>query len=260
MKGIILAGGQGTRLLPLTKIYNKHILPVFNKPMIYYPISLLMLVGIRDFLIITNKKDIDIFKRVLGTGQKFGIKIQYKHQPKPEGISQGFYLAKKFISNSKKNIFILGDNFFYGESLSQIIFKELLKNENSIFLYKVKNPWDFGNVKIKNNKITGFEEKSKKIKNGLAVTGLYIFNKISIKDFDKIKKSKRGEYEITDFLEILNKKKLNFCTLGRGITWLDMGTFENLSETSNFIKLIQERQGYEIGDLKEIAKNKKWTL
>lgn len=258
MKGVILAGGQGTRLFPLTKIYNKHILPVFNKPMIHYPLSLLMLVGIRDFLIITNKKDIKIFKKVLGNGKKFGIKIQYKHQPKPEGISQGFNLAKKFISKSKQNIFILGDNFFYGESLSKIILEQLMKKTNSIFLYKVKNPWDFGNVKIKNNKIETFEEKSKKIKNGLAVTGLYIFNDISISQMSKIKKSKRGEYEITDFLNILNKTKLNYSILGRGITWLDMGTFENLFETSNFIKLMQKRQGYEIGDLVEISKNKKW--
>ena len=191
MKGVILAGGQGTRLFPLTKVYNKHILPVFNKPMIFYPISLLMLVGIRDFLIITNKQDIKYFKKILGSGKQFGIKIQYKFQPRPEGISQGFFLAKKFIAGSKKNIFILGDNFFYGESISKLILEQLLKKQNTIFLYKVKNPWDFGNVKIQKDKIISFEEKSKKIKNGFAVTGLYIFNDINIRDIAKIKKSKK---------------------------------------------------------------------
>jgi len=256
MKGIILAGGKGTRLSPITDYMNKHLLPIFNKPMIYYPISLLILCGIKEILIITNKKDIASFKKLLNKFKKSPISFKFTVQNKPNGIAEAFNISKKFIGKSEKNILILGDNFFYGQQLPALIKNKLEKKRNHIFLYHVKNPYHFGNIEIKNNKIISLKEKSKKPKNSLAVTGLYLFNQNSLKHYKKLKKSARGELEITDYINLCNREKdLDYTILSRGVTWLDMGTHKNLLETSNFVKIIESRQGYKIADIEAIIKD-----
>ena len=253
MKGVILAGGRGTRLSPVTDCLNKHLLPIYNKPMIYYPISLLILCGIKEILIITNKEDIPIFKRLLSKFKKLPVSFKFEIQKEANGIAEAFNISKNFIKKSEKNILILGDNFFYGQNLPMIIKNILLKSKNHIFLYRVKDSSNFGNVEIKNDKIISLEEKSKKIKNNLAITGLYIFNQNSLKNYKKIKKSKRGELEVTDYFTLSNNEgDLDYTILSRGVTWLDMGTHDNLLETSNFVKIIEDRQGYKIADLQKI--------
>jgi glucose-1-phosphate thymidylyltransferase len=258
-KGIILAGGKGTRLSPLTKVINKQLLPLYDKPLIYYPLSILMLSGIRDVLIITNPNEDKNFKNILGNGLNFGIKIQYIEQKKPNGLPEAFIIGEKFIN--KKNIaLILGDNFFYGQGFTKRLKeKTKIKAGATIFTYQVNNPQDYGVAEIKNNRVFSIEEKPKKPKSNHAITGLYFFDKNVINYSKKLKPSKRGELEITDLLNIyFKKKKLNSVFMGRGSAWLDAGNIENLFESSQFISSIEKRQGLKIACLEEIALNNKW--
>jgi len=258
-KGIILAGGTGSRLSPLTKVLNKQLLPLYDKPLIFYPLSILMLANIRDILIITNPNEDINFKKILGDGSNFGIKIQYQEQKKPNGLPEAFIIGEKFIN--KKNVaLILGDNFFYGQGFTNRLKKIIKKKTGStIFTYQVNNPQDYGVAIIKNNKIISLKEKPKKTKSNLAITGLYFFDKNVTNFSRKLKPSKRKELEIIDLLkEYLKRKKLNYEFMGRGSAWLDTGSVENLFETSQFISSIEKRQGLKIACLEEIALNRKW--
>jgi glucose-1-phosphate thymidylyltransferase len=259
-KGIILAGGKGSRLGPLTKATNKQLLPLYDKPLIFYPLSILMLARIRDILIITNPNEDNNFKKILGDGSNFGIKIQYLTQPKPNGIPEAFIIGEKFIN--KQNIaLILGDNFFYGQGFTKKLREQIkIKSGSTIFTYKVNNPQDYGIVEIKNNKILRIIEKPKKSKSNLAITGLYFFDKKAVNLSRKLKPSKRKELEIVDLLKrYLKIKKLKFEFMGRGSAWLDTGNAESLFETSQFISNIEKRQGLKIACLEEIALNNKWV-
>ena len=258
-KGIILAGGTGSRLSPLTKVINKQLLPLYDKPLIFYPLSILMLAGIRDILIITNPNEDINFKKILGDGSNFGIKIQYLMQQKPNGLPEAFIIGEKFIN--KQNIaLILGDNFFYGQGFTKRLGEQTkIKSGSTIFIYKVNNPQDYGIVQIKNNKILSIKEKPKKSKSDLAITGLYFFDKNVVNFSKKLRPSKRKELEIVDLLKIyLKKQKLKFEFIGRGSAWLDTGNAESLFETSQFISNIEKRQGLKIACLEEIALNNKW--
>ena len=259
-KGIILAGGTGTRMSPITKAVNKQLLPLYDKPLFFYPLSVLMLAKIRDILIIVNKGQIDQFKKVLPDGNKLGIKIQYIEQDKPKGLPDAFIIGKKFISD-KPVILILGDNFFYGQSLTKKLIKcTNLSNGAKVFLHPVKKPSLYGVATINSkNKITKIIEKPKKTKSNLAVTGLYFFdNKVS-KLSKLLKPSKRNELEIVDLLnKYKNKNQLSAEIIGRGGAWLDTGSVENFNDTSNFVASIENRQGFKIGCLEEIAFNNKW--
>jgi glucose-1-phosphate thymidylyltransferase len=258
-KGIILAGGTGSRLSPLTKVTNKQLLPLYDKPLIFYPLSILMLAKIRDILIITNPNEDINFKKILGNGSNFGVKIQYLTQQKPNGIPEAFIIGEKFIN--KKNVaLILGDNFFYGQGFTKRLREQIkIKSGSTIFTYKVNNPQDYGIVEIKNNKILNIKEKPKKSKSNLAITGLYFFDKNVVNLSKKLKPSKRKELEIVDLLKrYLKIKKLKFEFMGRGSAWLDTGNAENLFETSQFISNIEKRQGLKIACLEEIALNNKW--
>jgi len=258
-KGIILAGGTGSRLSPLTKVTNKQLLPLYDKPLIFYPLSILMLAGIRDILIITNPNEDINFKRILGTGSNFGIKIQYLAQQKPNGLPEAFIIGEKFIN--KQNIaLILGDNFFYGQGFTKRLKnKTKIKSGATIFTYQVNNPQDYGIVEIKNNRILKIKEKPKKSKSNLAITGLYFFDKNVVNFSKKLKPSKRKELEIVDLLKkYLKIKKLKIEFMGRGSAWLDTGNVESLFETSQFISSIEKRQGLKIACLEEIALNNKW--
>ena len=256
MKGIILAGGTGSRLYPATSYINKHLIPIYNKPMIYYPLSLLLLCNIRDILIISDKKNNNIFKELFNKKRYPSVNFSFKIQNKPNGVAEAFKLSRRFIGDSKKNILILGDNFFYGQKLPLLIQKVLETEKNHIFLYHVNNPKNFGNVKLKNNKIIDLKEKSKKINNGLAITGMYVFNKKSLNNLKKLKKSSRGELEVTDYFNLSNKiNDLEYTILSRGVTWLDMGTYDNLLEAATFVKIIETRQGYKIADINSILQN-----
>ena len=258
-KGIILAGGSGTRLKPLTIAVNKQLLPIYDKPMIFYPISILMLSGIKKILIITNSGDLNHYKKILGNGSDLGLKIFYEIQEKPSGIPQAFVLGEKFINNSPVAL-ILGDNFFYGYSFSGILNKlKKLRKGAQIFLHKVADPNKYGVANIKKNKIIKIIEKPKKFFSNLAITGLYFFDGNVSCYSKKLKKSDRGEYEITDLLNIYQKKKeLNYEILGRGFTWLDNGNAEDLFKTSDFVSMVEKRQGYKIACLEEIALKNKW--
>ena len=258
-KGIILAGGTGSRLSPLTKVTNKQLLPLYDKPLIFYPLSILMLAGIKDILIITNPNEDINFKKILGNGSNFGIKIQYLAQQKPNGLPEAFIIGEKFIN--KKNVaLILGDNFFYGQGfVKRLKNKTKMKSGSTIFTYQVNNPQDYGVVEIKNNKITKIKEKPKKSKSNLAITGLYFFDKNVVNFSKKLRPSKRKELEIVDLLKkYLKIKKLKFEFMGRGSAWLDAGNVESLFETSQFISSIEKRQGLKIACLEEIALNNKW--
>ena len=258
-KGIILAGGKGSRLSPLTKVINKQLLPLYDKPLIYYPLSILMLSGIRDVLIITNPNEDKNFKKILGNGSNFGIKIQYIEQKKPNGLPEAFIIGEKFIN--KENIaLILGDNFFYGQGFTKRLKeKTKIKSGATIFTYQVNNPQDYGVAEIKKNRVFSIEEKPKKPKSNHAITGLYFFDK-NVTNYSKtLKPSKRGELEITDLLnKYLKKRRLNSVFMGRGSAWLDTGSIENLFESSQFISSIEKRQGLKIACLEEIALNNKW--
>jgi glucose-1-phosphate thymidylyltransferase len=258
-KGIILAGGTGSRLSPLTKIINKQLLPLYDKPLIFYPLSILMLAGIRDVLIITNPNEDINFKKILGNGSNFGIKIQYLTQNKPNGLPEAFIIGEKFIN--KKNVaLILGDNFFYGQGFTKRLKqKTKSKSGSTIFTYQVNNPEDYGIVEMKKEKILNIREKPKNSKSNLAITGLYFFDHNVVNISKKLKPSKRKELEIVDLLkEYLKRKKLKIEYMGRGSAWLDTGNAESLFETSQFISNIEKRQGLKIACLEEIALNNKW--
>jgi glucose-1-phosphate thymidylyltransferase len=258
-KGIILAGGMGSRLSPLTKIINKQLLPLYDKPLIFYPLSILMLAGIREVLIITNPHEDINFRKILGDGSNFGIKIQYLTQHKPNGLPEAFIVGEKFIN--KQNIaLILGDNFFYGQGFTKRLKHQTkMKSGAIIFTYKVNNPEDYGIVEMKNNKVLNIKEKPKKSKSDLAITGLYFFDKKVVQFSKTLKPSKRKELEIVDLInKYLTIKKLKIEFMGRGSAWLDTGNVESLFETSQFISSIEKRQGLKIACLEEIALNNKW--
>lgn len=258
-KGIILAGGKGTRLGPITKVSNKQLLPLYDKPLIFYPLSVLMLAGIKDILIITNPNEDENFKKILGDGSRFGIKIQYLAQEKPNGLPEAFIIGEKFI-NKNSVALILGDNFFYGQGFTKRLKeKTRIKSGSTIFTYKVNNPQDYGIVELKNKKILNIKEKPKKTKSDLAITGLYFFDKNVINFSKKLKPSKRNELEIVDLIKkYLKIKKLRIEFMGRGSAWLDTGNADSLFETSQFIANIEKRQGIKIACLEEIALNNKW--
>ena len=258
-KGIILAGGSGTRLSPLTKAVNKQLLPIHDKPMIFYPLSVMMLANIRNILIIVNPGQIENFKNLLGDGSRFGVKINYKIQLKPKGLPDAFNLGKKFIGNDNVAL-ILGDNFFYGQSLTQKLEKSSKhKIGATVFLKEVTEPENFGVAKIYKNKIKRIVEKPKNFISKNAITGLYFFDKNVSKYAAKLKPSKRGELEITDLLNQYKKtKKLKFELIGRGAIWSDAGKIEDLSNISNYVRSIEKVQRIKIACLEEIALSKKW--
>jgi glucose-1-phosphate thymidylyltransferase len=258
-KGIILAGGHGTRLSPLTKVINKQLLPLYDKPIIFYPLSVLMLAGIKDILIITNPHEYKNFKKILGNGSNFGIKIQYIEQKKPNGLPEAFIIGEEFIKN-KSVALILGDNFFYGQDFTKNFSKSLeLKEGATIFTYPVSNPQNYGVVEFKNKKIKSITEKPKKTNSNLAITGIYLFDKNVINFSKQLKPSKRKELEIVDLVKkYLKRKKLNVEFIGRGNAWLDTGSIDSLYKASQFVASIESRQGLKIACLEEIALNNKW--
>ena len=259
-KGIILAGGYGTRLGPLTKAVNKQLLPLYDKPLIYYPLSVLMLAGIRNILIITNKNEKSNFIKLLGDGSQLGIKITFLEQSKPKGLPDAFIVGEKFIGQENV-VLILGDNFFYGQGFTKRL-KDALKKNNgaTIFTYIVNNPSDYGILEIsKRNKIKKIIEKPFRPKSNLAITGLYFFNHKVINFAKSLKPSKRNELEIVDLLNIYLKKKLLRAEfMGRGSAWLDTGNATNLFNASQYIAAIEERQGLKIACIEEIAYQNKW--
>jgi glucose-1-phosphate thymidylyltransferase len=259
-KGIILAGGNGTRIGPTTKSISKHLIPLYDKPTIFYSLSILMLINIREILIITKAEDINAYKKLIGDGSNFGIKVLYKIQENPKGIPEAFLIGEKFIN--KKNVaLILGDNFFHGQSLAQLISETTKKfiTGAHIFTYNVKNPEDYGVVertKIKKIKII---EKPKKTKSNEAITGLYFFDKNAPRVASKLNFSKRGELEIVGMINYYLKiRKLKITELGRGSAWLDTGTCEDILKASNYIKIIEDRQNQKIGCLEEISLRNNW--
>ena len=259
-KGIILAGGKGTRMSPLTKAVNKQLLPIYDKPLIFYPLSILMLSKIKDVLIIVNKGQLDQYKKILPDGNNLGIKISYLEQSKPRGLPDAFVIGERFIG--KENVaMILGDNFFYGQNLSKLLLTSTkLKKGAKVVLHKVIKPELFGVAKInKNNKILKIQEKPKKFFSDLAITGLYFFDNKVIKYAKKLKPSKRGEVEIIDLLKFYKKKnELSADLIGRGGAWLDTGSMDDFYKTSNFVSAVENRQGLKIACLEEIAFNNKW--
>ena len=259
-KGIILAGGKGTRMSPLTKAVNKQLLPIYDKPLIFYPLSILMLANIKDVLIIVNKGQLNQYKKIIPDGKKLGIKISYLEQDKPRGLPDAFVIGEKFIG--KDNVaMILGDNFFYGQNLtSKLIKSTKLKKGARVVLHKVTKPDLFGVAKInKNKKIISIKEKPKKFLSDLAITGLYFFDNRVVKFAKELKPSKRGEVEIVDLLNIYRlKKQLTADLIGRGGAWLDTGSIEDFYKTSAFVSAIENRQGFKIACLEEISLNKKW--
>ena len=258
-KGIILAGGMGTRMSPLTKAVNKQLLPIYDKPLIFYPLSILMLAKIKDILIIVNKGQLEQYKKIIPNGKRLGINIQYKEQDSPRGLPDAFILGEKFINNQNVAM-ILGDNFFYGQSLSLMLQTcTKLGKGAKIILHKVLDPQKFGVAKIEKRKILSIKEKPKKFFSDLAITGLYFFDKNVVKYSKELKPSKRNELEITD---LLNKYKKNNSLsaefIGRGGAWLDTGSIEDFYKTSNFVSAIENQQGFKIACLEEISLNNKW--
>ena len=259
-KGIILSGGHGTRMSPLTKAVNKQLLPIYDKPLIFYSLSILMLAKIKDILLIVNKGQVDLYKKILPNGKNLGINIKYIEQSHPRGLPDAFILGEKFIG--KNNVaLILGDNFFYGQFLTdKLINASKIKNGARVFLHKVKKPGLFGVAKINSkNKILGIKEKPKKYYSDFAITGLYFFDNKVIKYSKDLKPSKRRELEITDLLKKYHKKnQLNAEFIGRGSTWLDAGSIEDHYNASKFVSTVENRQGFKIACLEEIALKNKW--
>lgn len=259
-KGIILAGGTGSRLYPLTKVLCKQLLPVYDKPMIYYPLSILMIAGIKEILIITNLKDLNFIKSLLNDGSHLGLKLKYKVQHEPRGISEAFLIGKNFIANSNVCL-VLGDNLLFSQSLTAEL--EYCKNKNkgaTIFAYKVKDPKNFGIIEFdKNLRVKSIEEKPKEPMSNYAAIGVYFYDNLVTTYVKKIRPSKRNELEISDINKIyLKKKKLSVKILGRGTAWLDMGTPNNLYKASSFVKSLQSLQGLQISNIEEIAFRKNW--
>ena len=262
MKGIILAGGSGTRLYPLTLVTSKQLLPVYDKPMIYYPLSILMLAGIRDILIISTPEDTPRFEALLGDGSKFGINLSYKVQPSPDGLAQAFLLGEDFIGNDCACM-ILGDNIFYGNGMKNALKRAIENSKNGIatvFGYYVTDPERFGVVEFDSNgKAISIEEKPEKPKSNYAVTGLYFYDNNVVQYAKKVKPSKRGELEITTLNQMyLEAGKLDVVCFGRGLTWLDTGTHESLAEATAFVKMIEDHQGLKISCPEEIAYKNGW--
>ena len=259
-KGIILAGGMGTRMSPLTKAVNKQLLPLYDKPLIYYPLSVLMLAGIKKILIIVNKGQLNQFRKILPEKNNLGISLEYKEQIRPGGLPEAFTIGEKFINKDSVSL-ILGDNFFYGQSLTKILKKSINLNSGAkIFVHPVKNPQLYGVATLnQNNKVSKLIEKPKKTNSNLAVTGLYFFDNKVVELTKKLKPSKRGELEIVDLLNIYKRKnKLKAELIGRGGSWLDTGNIKDFNDASNFIATIENRQGLKIACLEEIAIKNNW--
>jgi glucose-1-phosphate thymidylyltransferase len=258
-KGIVLAGGEGKRLYPITKVINKHFLPIHDKPLIYYSLSILFLCKIKNILIICNSKNLESYTNLLGDGSRFGISLNFAIQKKATGIPDAFIIGEKFIAKSKVAL-VLGDNLFYGHQLTDKLINAKLRNKNcTIFVYPVNNPTLYGVVELNKKKIKSIKEKPKITNSNLAISGLYFFDNNVTKYAKKLKPSKRNETEIVDLLnEYRKKNKLKIEYLGRGSAWLDTGSFENLEKASLFVKNIEDRQGLKIACLEEIALNNKW--
>ena len=259
-KAIILCGGTGSRMFPATKSTNKQLLPVYDKPMFYYPLSLLMLIGIKNYLFIINKGQKENFLKSIGLTSDLGINIEFKEQDKPNGLPEAFILGEKFIGKDSV-LMILGDNFFYGNMLSPVIKDSLsIKSGANIYLYPSKNTSAYGVVELKKNgEINKIVEKPIFTKSNLVITGMYVFDNNVVKHAKKLKPSRRNELEMVDLINIYKKKNsLNLVKLGRGSAWLDVGNYDDLFSASNFIKNIEDRQDYKIGCIEEIALNNKW--
>lgn len=260
MKGIVLAGGSGTRLYPITKGVSKQLLPIYDKPMIYYPLSVLMLAGIKDILIITTPEDQSSFIRSLGDGKELGINLSYASQPSPDGLVQAFIIGEEFIGNDNVCL-VLGDNIFWGQGFRLLLNRAVeRKNGATVFGYQVNDPKRFGVVEFdKHKKVLSIDEKPKNPKSNFAITGLYFYDNKVIKMAKSVKPSDRGELEITTLNQMyLERGELNVETLGRGFAWLDTGTIESLLEATMFVETIEKRQGYKIACLEEIAFNNDW--